>query len=88
VRVLATAGPIPGDVVVGVNVESAMRKTLTSAFARCTFPEDGPLQTMMNVERLVAAPPGHLSPLSRWTARAEHGSLRKTVPSDPPRSTR
>jgi ABC-type phosphate/phosphonate transport system substrate-binding protein len=89
VRVLATAGPIPGDVVVvSSRVDEAQKTTLAAALARCTFPEEGPLQRLMSVERLVPAPRGHLTPLSRWTARAEHGAFRTTRPSDAPRSTR
>ncbi len=70
-RLLATAGPIPGDViVVGDDVEAGHAEAIAAAFARASLAADGPVRKLMNVARFTLASPDHLMPLARWADRA------------------
>lgn len=72
VRLLATAGPIPGDVVLAsARVNEVTVRMLTQALPRCHFKDDGPLAKLLGVERLAPAPSSHLAPLERWSRRAD-----------------
>ncbi len=75
-RILGTAGPIPGDVIVArCDLEPSTREALGRALVRGRF--DGQsLRTLMNADRFAPAPENHLASLSEWEERAERGSVR------------
>jgi ABC-type phosphate/phosphonate transport system substrate-binding protein len=70
--VLATIGPIPGDVVLaGSGVPASTRAALRGGFLAVQPRADGPLARLMNVDRFEIAPLGHFDALRRWSGRAE-----------------
>jgi ABC-type phosphate/phosphonate transport system substrate-binding protein len=67
-RIVAVAGPIPGDVVVaGVGLDVLLRERLKRALLACNVRPDGALARLMNVTRFEPATAAHFEWLSRWS---------------------
>jgi ABC-type phosphate/phosphonate transport system substrate-binding protein len=74
-RVLAAAGPIPGDVIFsGAAVHPRMRDRVKGAFLSVHVPRDGALARFMNVDRFEVTMLGHFDLLRRWRASGTHSS--------------
>jgi ABC-type phosphate/phosphonate transport system substrate-binding protein len=76
-RLLATAGPIPGDAVVaGREVPFAARTALQRGLLALRPLRDGHLRRFMEVDRFEPVLDGHFDPLARWSRRAVETGLR------------
>jgi phosphonate transport system substrate-binding protein len=76
-RIVAAAGPIPGDVIVArAGLDAGVTARLAWALARAEPNPFGPLAKLLSVERFVSVREGHLEPLSQWAMRAEGAVLR------------
>jgi ABC-type phosphate/phosphonate transport system substrate-binding protein len=66
-RLLATIGPIPGDVIViARTLEASRAKALTDVLRAASLEVNGPIHTLMGATSFGAVPTGHLEALSRW----------------------
>jgi ABC-type phosphate/phosphonate transport system substrate-binding protein len=66
-RLLATIGPIPGDVImVSQTLEAPRAKALGDALRASTIPKHGAITTLMGATSFGEVPLGHLESLSRW----------------------
>jgi len=66
-RVLATIGPIPGDVIMVSRTLAAGRaQALTDALRIATLKEGGPINALMGATSFGEVPHGHLEALARW----------------------
>jgi ABC-type phosphate/phosphonate transport system substrate-binding protein len=73
--ILATVGPIPGDVFVAARgLDAATKVSLQRALLATSPRQDGPLAQLIHVERFEVASPSHFEALRRWTRRAEKES--------------
>jgi ABC-type phosphate/phosphonate transport system substrate-binding protein len=68
-RILATMGPIPGDVIVlARSIVPARARAMIDALRAATLPPDSPITQLMGVTSFGDVPPGHLESLGRWIA--------------------
>lgn len=64
---LATAGPIPGDVVVAARwISREQREAVTNAFIRCVARPGGAFARLMEATGFARVMPWHLETLARW----------------------
>jgi len=76
-RLLATAGPIPGDVVVaGREVPLEVREAFRRGLLALRPLPNGHLRRLMAVDRFEEATAEHFEPLARWSQRAVETGLR------------
>jgi ABC-type phosphate/phosphonate transport system substrate-binding protein len=72
---LATAGPIPGDVVVAARwISKEERDAVTNAFVRCVAQPAGAFARLMEATGFTRVMPWHLETLARWFDQARRGS--------------
>jgi ABC-type phosphate/phosphonate transport system substrate-binding protein len=76
-RLLATAGPIPGDVVLcGSSIDDATRIRVTAALLSTKFAPNGALARLMSIDHFEPTTALHFEPLRRWTQHALDEALR------------
>jgi phosphonate transport system substrate-binding protein len=86
-RVLAAAGPIPGDLIMARDsLPPALRETLARGLLALSDEERASLVPLMNARRFERAAPSHLDPLRSLWARAADGVFRQRSPSLAPAS--
>jgi phosphonate transport system substrate-binding protein len=79
-RILAAAGPIPGDVIfAAAPLNTRTRGALRGAFLLMQVPEDGPLAQLMSVDRFEVPTLDHFETLRRWRIRALESEPRMRV---------
>jgi phosphonate transport system substrate-binding protein len=79
-RILAAAGPIPGDVIfAAAQLNVRTRDALRGAFLSMRVPEEGPLAQLMSVDRFEVPTLDHFETLRRWRTRAIESEPRMRV---------
>lgn len=81
---LATVGPIPGDLfIAGTRIYCRTVEALRGGLLGMRPTPGGALAEWMNIERFEVATAAHLEPIPRWKGRALDAALRFTLPGAP-----
>jgi len=76
-RILAAAGPIPGDVIVcGRRMDPPRARDLASALLDVRIDPSGPLSELLNASGFAPVAQDHFDPLSRWFDTSRDGAFR------------